>query len=148
MRWPRFLTVPRAPDFIIGPKDDPYLLRWHLLPRNRWFSIYLHRFLKSDDDRALHDHPYYNASILLRGRYLEHLPAGTVKQRRAGQIVVRSAVAAHRIELLPGSKAVWTLFVTGPRIREWGFLCPRGWVHWKDFTDARDGGLVGKGCNE
>ena len=35
-----------------------YLSRWHIIPRNRYFNIYLHKFVGSDDDRALHDHPW------------------------------------------------------------------------------------------
>jgi len=61
----------RPPDFVIGPSEMPYLRRWWIIPRNRFFNIYLHQFLHSDDDRALHDHMYINLSILLRGRYIE-----------------------------------------------------------------------------
>ena len=40
------------PHFVIGGADDPYMLRWYLIPRNRRFNIYLHKFLRDDDDRA------------------------------------------------------------------------------------------------
>lgn len=43
-------------DFTIGGHERPYLLRWFIIPRNRFFNIYLHKFLRSDDDRALLDH--------------------------------------------------------------------------------------------
>lgn len=33
----RFLA--RQPDFAIGPTDAPYLLRWWVIPRNRFFNI-------------------------------------------------------------------------------------------------------------
>ncbi len=148
MKWPRTLTVPRAPDFIIGGADDPYLLRWYVIPRNRWFNIYLHRFMRSDDPRALHDHPWANMSILLRGRYVEHLADGTVKIRRAPGIVCRSATAAHRIHLIAG-RPVWTLFLTGRKVRTWGFLCPKGWRSWQEFCNpADDGATVGRGCDD
>jgi hypothetical protein len=144
----------RPPDFIVGGKEDPYLLRWWVIPRNRFFNIYLHRFLRSDDDRALHDHPWlFNCSILLKGEYLEHTPKG-VARRVAGDWKFRWGRATHRVELLdwyPGSKRkapCWTLFITGPIVREWGFHCPKGWVHWKDFTDSRDKGAIGRGCGE
>ena len=52
------IATKRHPDFIVGGKDNPYLLRWFVIPRNPVFNIYLHRFLRSDDDRALHDHPW------------------------------------------------------------------------------------------
>jgi hypothetical protein len=57
----------RSPDFVIGGDERPYLLRWWVIPRNKVFNVYLHLFLRSDDDRALHDHPWANASMLLRG---------------------------------------------------------------------------------
>jgi len=31
-------------------------------------------------------------------------------------------------------------------VREWGFHCPRGWMHWKQYTDAQDSGAIGRGC--
>jgi hypothetical protein len=50
--------VKRRPDFIIGGADNPYLLRWWIIPRNRWCNVYLHKILRDDDPRALHDHPW------------------------------------------------------------------------------------------
>ena len=129
----------REPDFYIGGKENPYLLRWWVIPRNRFFNIYLHKFLRDDDDRALHDHPWVSLSVILKGGYLEHT-ASEVRRRGAGSVVFRRAKHAHRIELFReeirlGRIVVpaWTLFVTGPRIREWGFHCPQGWRHWKEF---------------
>lgn len=136
----------RPPDFVIGEKDDPYFERWYIIPRNRWFNIYLHHFLKSDDDRALHDHMYVNMSILLSGWYFEHLRNDRIEIRMPWRPIFRLPKTAHRIELVSDAP-VWTLFITGPCVREWGFLCPGGWRHWSVFTstDAK-GSIVGKGC--
>lgn len=137
----------RIPDFVIGDPDDPYLLRWWLVPRNPISNAYLHLFLRSDDDRARHTHPWlWNLSILLRGRYREWYGDGPndFRDYRAGSIKFRWGAAAHRIELIDGP--CWTLFLTGPRIRQWGFLCPRGFVHWRDFTAPTDKGKIGRGC--
>lgn len=144
-------AVARSPHFIIGGHENPYLLRWFLIPRNPVFNIYVHLFLRSDDDRALHDHPWCNLSAILEGQYTEHtIAAGGINVktvRSAGQWCFRhSGKLAHRIELTNG--ACWTLFVTGPRYRELGFHCPdTGWIHWKRFTAADDKGATGKGCN-
>jgi hypothetical protein len=154
----------REPDFVIG---DNYLRRWWLTPWSGWFRpspknaferiiraclpfhLYLHEFRKSDDDRALHDHPWANCSILLRGFYTEHTIAqGGVHHARTfgpGNVKLRGAGAAHRIEI-PDGTVCWTLFVTGPVIREWGFHCPQGWRPWRQFVDERDSGKVGRGC--
>lgn len=137
--------------FVIG-QDDPYLLRWFLIPRNPYLNVYLHKFLRSDDDRALHDHPWWFLSLLLKGGYIEHRDDGSVVRRKRGSVAVRRANMLHRVELVHGYKSVWdaangvqpselpawTLFFTGPKVREWGFKCPKGWLHWKEF-DKRNG---------
>ncbi len=146
------IAYARKPDAVIGGHDNPYLLRWYVIPRNRFLNVYLHCFLRSDDDRALHDHPWANLSVLLSGRYAEHtIAAGGIHQRRvieAGAVRLRSSGRfAHRIELIDG--ACWTLFITGPRYRQWGFHCPdQGWIHWKRFTSSVDPGAIGKGCDQ
>ena len=156
----------RPPDFVIGEERDPYLRRWWLLPRNPVFNIYLHHFMRSDDDRALHDHPWINVSVLLRGSYLEvtprhprHYPeilSTRLTMRSADHWRLRFAArlpsAAHRVALLTDSEGrpvpVWTLFITGPRVREWGFLCPKGWRPWQKFVENTPGGnKTGRGCN-
>ena len=138
----------RTPDRVIGGRDDPYMLRWHIT-RNHFCSAYIHLFLRSDDDRALHDHPWWNCSLLLENEYTEHtISAGGVHHRvirKAGDWKFRGARSAHRIELHAGPCK--TLFITGPRIREWGFHCPQGWRHWRDFTAGPNGETIGKGCD-
>jgi hypothetical protein len=141
----------RKYDLAIGGEDNPYLLRWYVIPRNRWFNIYLHNIVRSDEDRALHDHPWWNCSILLRGGYVEVVPTRgatlDVKCRRAGSVVFRRACAAHRLVVFADPN-VWSLFVTGPKLRNWGFWCPQGWVPWQVFTAGEKGELIGRGCGE
>lgn len=123
----------RKPNLVIGGDENPYLRRWFVIPRNPVFNIYLHEIVRSDEDRALHCHPWFNLSILLEGQYVEHtIRAGGINRRitrRAGQWKFRTPWGAHRLEIEPGT-ICRTLFLTGPRQREWGFHCPAGWVHW------------------
>jgi hypothetical protein len=144
LRWARN----REPDFIIGGRERPYLRRHWLIPRNPLFNVYVHEFLRSDDDRALHTHPWMvNASWLLAGSYIEHTArpnCDRIVVRVAGDWKVRWGASPHRIEL---RAPCWTLFMTGPRVREWGFLCPKGFVHWKRFTAPTDKGSIGAGCD-
>jgi hypothetical protein len=170
----RTVASVRPPDFIVGGADNPYLFRWYLTPWSEYDrrnpplwsqftkrllpNIYLHQFLRSDDDRALHDHPWFNLSFILFGSYVEEtIHAGGIKgraRRVAGDWKVRTPWASHRVELLPGfdgpqEQPCWTLFVTSPRVREWGFHCPdAGWVVWTKFTAETDSGNIGKGCNQ
>lgn len=166
----------RPPDFVIGSPQNPYLLRWYMIPKNSFFNIYLHKFCRSDDDRAQHDHPWsWNISVILKGAYIEHMPlfrkgfgSGdnfriTTRLRRPWRPIFRRGTTPHRVELLHEyitfvprwslqimeEKPVWTLFITGPRVRDWGFYCPKGWRRWQDFVSVRDkGNDVGKGCND
>lgn len=136
-------------DFVIG---DSYLERHFIIPRNRFFNIYLHRINKSDDDRALHDHPWINMSLIIDGSYIEHrIAAGGCEyaaKRNAGDIVFRRSTTAHRLEVRNNQSAI-SLFITGPKIRNWGFHCRKaGWVRWQDFVSNDDHGSVGKGCGE
>jgi hypothetical protein len=147
----RRIAARRPPDFVVGDRGMPYLRRWFVIPRNRVFNIYLHEFLRSDDDRALHDHPWPSVSLLLRGRLVEHtIAAGGIHHHRAvqtGALRFRMPRFAHRIEIVPGESA-WTLFITGPSVRAWGFHCPQGWRTWQDFTAPGKPGETGRGCSE
>lgn len=142
------LTIPRSPDFTIWQGDAIYLRRWWIIPRNKKFNIYLHHFIQSDDDRANHDHPWWNISIVLRGQYFEHVEGHYIRRHRGrGAIVFRRATLAHHVELW-NEEPCWTLFITGPVKREWGFHCPTGWVHWKKFVQQLpDGNKAGPGCD-
>ena len=131
----------RKPDEIIG---EHYLRRWHLRRKQGGWNLYLHRYDGSDDDRALHDHPWKSISILLWGNLGEVSKKG---EHRLWPIIpkFRSAEYAHRINLK--SKFAYTLFFTFRKQREWGFHCPKGWMHWKEFTDE-SGQRTGKGCGD
>lgn len=161
---PNWMRLSLYPDFIIGGGWRPYLKRWYLLPRAPWpvwpIGMYLHQILRSDDDRALHNHPWPNISILLRGSYVEVVPKRSrgfrewmtphVEKRHllrcTGDIVLRRSGAAHRL-VIPAGRPAWSLFIVGPRIRDWGFWCKKGFVHWRDFVATGDRGSVGRGCD-
>ena len=188
IQWLMNYASRNKPDFVIGDPANPYLLRWYLTPWRRWLSayhratgwrkwllwpanllpnVYLHKFCRPDEDRALHDHPFAYASRILVGSYIEHtIKEGGIhcrKVRNAGSWAFRRAKSAHRVELFrvgelisdtweekepPEYWSCWTLFIIGPRVRDWGFHCKSGWVPWQEFTKAENPGEVGKGCGE
>lgn len=145
----------REQDFLIGDPADPYIVRWHLW-RVRWLSCcYLHLVRRSNDDRALHDHPWCNISLVLAGGHIEvmpadHLgPAGKVWRvfRAPGSLTFRRAIASHRL-VVPGNAPAVTLFLTGPTIRDWGFWCASGWLRWQRFVNPERPGEIGFGGGE
>ncbi|MEZ5658881.1 MAG: hypothetical protein R3E83_10200 [Burkholderiaceae bacterium] len=104
---------------IISDGEHPYLERYFLF-RAFGLTAYLHRFVGSDPDRGLHDHPWpWAFSVVLSGQYLE--------RRRSGDRTVRymnllSGDTFHRVIMPPGSRSVWTLFVhSNARAKPWGF---------------------------
>ena len=107
-----------------------YLERWYIIPRNKWFNIYLHRFLKSDGDRELHDHPWWSLSFLIKGHLFEECK-DYIRVIHKWYPYLRSAKHRHRLYLMSGE--AWTVFITGPEVREWGFWTDDGWVQWQKF---------------
>lgn len=135
--------LPSEPDVYVGGKGSHHMLRWHLIPRNKFIGLYFHKMIASDDTRALHDHPYlFNASWILRGAYTERGPNKLV-WRKPGSWAFRWGASPHMLllDIDPRKdyplKPVWTLFLTGPRVREWGFLCPKGWRSWFEFHGVK-----------
>jgi hypothetical protein len=140
-RWlPRLCSG--RPHQIISSGDSPYLHRWFLWPRCRWLNCYLHHFVGSDDPTALHDHPWWFLSLCLVGRYRE-ISQGATQLRRPGTLVLRRPEHRHRVQLLPNAdgteRGCWTIIITGPRIRPWGFWCTNPdnetarFVPWQQF---------------
>ncbi|WP_373078442.1 hypothetical protein [Zhongshania sp.] len=143
MRVPKFLLTrlqAKADQITAGQPTKvigtDYLRRWHVLPRNRLFNVYLHHVTGNDPDVNLHDHPWvFNYSMVLRGEILEEMPSGK-RVLPTGTLTARLGRAPHRL-LLQSSDSL-TLFITGPKIRKWGFYTPSGWVNSKLYL--REGG--------
>ena len=51
----------------LGYSDDPYLIRWTFIFFG--YSMRIHHWIKSDDNRFFHDHSADLLSIVLNGRY-------------------------------------------------------------------------------
>ena len=124
----------RPPDFIVkrtkvDGSGGEYLRRWWVIPRNDSFNIYLHQFVDDDDDRALHDHPWPSASLILQGGYIEHLPGGITQLRVPGELIYREPEASHRISLHRDTQGnplpAWSLFMTGARTATGASTAPK-----------------------
>lgn len=118
------------PDLNIGPEQ---LYRWHLIPKNRIFNIYLHKILKSDEARALHDHPWWSLSIPLSGQMHEVNQNGLVKISKWVP-AFRKATHQHRLIV---KDPVWTLFITGRVVRKWGFWPNGVFVPYRKFLNSK-----------
>jgi hypothetical protein len=126
--------------FIDGEGGEPYLERYYLFGALGWHA-YLHRFVDSDPDRGLHDHPWGRAlSLVLAGGYEEIRGTGDGTGPAATRLVRPwrfnrlKGQDFHRV-VLRGGRPAWTLFMHGPRRKGWGFV-----QHGVYRPMARDGG--------
>ena len=127
--------------------DEPYLERYYLFLKDRDrfpFNVFLHKFLKGDPD-DVHDHPWPYATLILKGGYYEWLPQFDSKGnkiaemcvwRGPGSFRICKANSYHRIELDP-SVTAWTLFMPGPKKRDWGFLVNNKWIQHEQYLKER-----------
>lgn len=126
--------------------------------RNEW-AARIHVIKASDKDRHLHDHPWWNVSIILQGSYLEEVPVSqsqhpvydqnyimsyaagddlegastTFKLRKPGDVIFRGASTRHRLHLIDGP--VYSLFFMGPVKQMWGFYTPDGKIPFREYLE-------------
>lgn len=140
----------------LGNPECVYAERWILKLPFKW-SIRLHHFFKSDDARAHHDHPWWFITLVIRGSYVDESPCMECEGRGEWEVGNISDLADTMWEscpfcdgrgtaldvLTPGTvryrpaewqhtvltSGVWTICLTGPPIRKWGF--------WERLADGR-----------
>lgn len=93
-----------------------YVRRWRL--ETPIGSIRVHHWLHSDDTRHKHDHPWWFLTIVLKGGYTD---LSDNKADHVGAGSIRFRPAEHRHSVLVDKGGAWTLLITGPKIRKWGF---------------------------
>lgn len=104
----------------------PYLIRWNLF-ECRFFSIKIHKLCASDD-ACKHDHPWAFITFLMKGGYVEYSDRHGSRLYSRFSLLYRPANYVHRLEI---HQPVWTFVITFRKVRDWGFITPRGWVFWK-----------------
>jgi hypothetical protein len=138
--WLRVWLLGAPHQIIRSAAGSPYLLRWCVLPHNSFLNVYLHKFVGSDEP-VPHDHPWPFFSIVLGRCYIEVTDAGRL-WRGPLSFAFRDARFNHFVELLRDRRGreipCWTIVITGPRCRAWGFWCPRvvgpaQFIPWQEF---------------
>jgi hypothetical protein len=112
----------------IGWKDIGEVFYRYQLAKTRWFNIYLH-VLDAPEWHPVgcHDHPWAFLTVLLSGGYLERQAirvytktvGSKLNRRWPGMVLYRSAEHAHDVITPYGTS--WSLVITGPKKRDWGF---------------------------
>lgn len=117
------LLTDRLPCRIIDTDGEPYLERYYLFTFLD-VRFYIHKFVGSDSNREIHDHPWrWARSIVLLGYYFEDTRFETRIVRWYNKI---HGDTFHRVELpVVGGKPTpcYTLFFhKASGQKEWGFL--------------------------
>lgn len=112
-----------------------YMARWHVIREDSlasrvlekltgYSSIRLHRIMRYDKDRDLHNHPFSYRTFVLQGFYAEERQAirdSTLTQwLRSGDTASTDAASFHRIADV-SCGGVWTLFCMTRNTGTWGF---------------------------
>lgn len=140
----KLFFVPYTRDFSIMSRHDIsskidgvkslYLRRYEII-KTPWFAVFIHKIVRSDSSRHLHDHPWRFWMFILNGWYWEETPARRTR-RCAGEFLRRAATWRHRI-IVP-SGPVWTLFIRGRKTRDWGFWVDGIFVPEDQYKEERD----------
>lgn len=143
--------------FTVGNPDCPIMKRLTIV-RIPWLgSVRIHRFMPNADDRDVHDHPWNFLTFVLFGHYedrricdacegtgrsydevdLYACPGcggrGIVLRElmTVGKVRYRSATHQHITHV--GPRGCLTVVLTGPVIRDWGFMRAGDWIWWKTY---------------
>jgi len=118
--------------------EQPYMIRYYLMNFRPFGRIVMHNVLLSDID-GLHDHPWGFQNYIIRGGYWETNQEGRF-WRPQGFSAVRDAKYFHRLEVDPekAGDETWTLFMMGPKEKDWGFLDEdEEWIQWEEYLSRR-----------
>lgn len=111
--------------------DEVQMRRWRVV-ETPCFGLYVHKIMRPDAERDLHDHPWSFGSLVLVGGYEEEL-ADTWRTWRQGSWRRMRPTEPHAIRRLLRAPT-WTVVVRGRRQRAWGFRMDGRFVHHEDYS--------------
>lgn len=150
--------------YLFGPRSGEWIDGDHVVMHPKWelpakfpVNVFLHKFHRSDDDGALHNHPWkWSVSLILAGGYSEerrHVTEKMCDMHEKPHIVWRvkrrevlpfslNVIRAddfHRVDLL--EKDCWSLFLAGPKSQSWGFWdrISGAYTPWRSFIAQKRG---------
>lgn len=128
---------------VIHIDGNVHLIRYKLI-NTPFGGIYIHRFMRPDMDRHMHDHPWNFATFILNGSYTELFdplpnlygmsPGPTYKRYwRKLSFHRMHTNQAHMVTKISNYTPLITLVFVGPKKDDWGFYTLNGWVQWEKY---------------
>lgn len=106
-------------NYPLGKPECPYAYRWRL--DFYFFSFRIHKWLRSDDNRAYHNHPWHFITFPLARGYWDHRenakPCWVQHRPR-----FRRKRYRHWVQILEDFNPVWTFIITFGRPRRYSFF--------------------------
>lgn len=109
---------------------EPYLIRYvlagvdcleHHDPGCK-YHVFLHEIHTADSDRENHSHPWAKSySLILQGGYIEQRFGLHTRHYGVGDVNQLALDDYHSIKSVQDGTT--TLFIGGPAVADWGFLC-------------------------
>jgi hypothetical protein len=119
----------------VNNEGVPQMIRY-LIAQTPAFGLYVHKMLRPDGSRLIHDHPWRFRTLVLKGGYEEvywsseypnlWLPHGgnpifPSAIRRPFRTHAIPLTTAHTITRLLGDGPTWTVLLVGRKVKNWGF---------------------------
>ena len=136
----------KSPYLHITNGEDVYMYRYWLFNPyfgnyHKWIgwlpSIRLHRIMRPDADRHLHDHPWNARTFILDGWYIEEREDGNKYIRVKGSTTSLKFNEFHRIDKVSDG-GVWTLFITWEYKGTWGFKVDGKKIPYKTYLGIKE----------
>jgi hypothetical protein len=119
---------------LVGWRGCFFVRRWAITaPSGR--GVRIHHFLPNVEEFTAHDHPWWFATFVFRGGYVD---VTSESGREIGRDEVRAPAfrlrREHEHRTITGPEGAWTLVVNGPNERKWGFWSAAGqWLPWARY---------------
>lgn len=133
----------------LGFQNEPYLIRWTIILFG--YSIRLHHWIKSDDNRYFHDHSSKLISIVIKGHYWNVTPIDNNKNPNEYINIHNQIIPNKKYNHVEGifnswnnfihmnksiwksnpydlhylkipKEGAWTLLIEGKKCNKWGFI--------------------------
>lgn len=135
----------------MGLPECPYLYRWTLILFG--YTIRLHHWLRSDDNRFFHDHACDLISIIIKGTYYNVVPldpdnpdVNNCKRIKAKSWRPWRAKATDKHYLEIPKEGAWTILLQGRKYHKWGFYVKNKktgkYVKWRPLRYFHKYGII------
>lgn len=132
---------------IVSKTGELHFERWAVI-ETKWFSWYLHRIHKADQDH-LHSHPWHFVSVILKGSYRELVQKSpeeysNFKLKSPGAVAFTNRRWFHKIECVLKKPVYTMVFVWGGNFEgdKWHYLVGGKAIPFEQYREIKHAAKV------